>query len=746
MFTWLAGAVVKRRRTIVVTTVLVAAVAGAFGGGVARHLSSGGFEDPDSESVRTAALLEREFGSREPNLILLVTARAGTVEDPAVARVGRSVTAELAAERGIAQVVSFWGTGAPALKSDDGRQALVLANITGDEDRVNARAEELSPKYTRGSPTADVAVGGSAEVFRQVGETIEGDLARAEAIAFPITLVLLVLVFGSLVAASLPLAIGGMSILGAFLVLRVISEVTDVSIFALNLVTMLGLGLAIDYSLFIVSRFREELAASLGGHEAAARTVRTAGRTVAFSGLTVALSLAVLLVFPLGFLRSFAYAGMSVVLIAAVAAVVFLPALLAVLGPRVDKLALFKRRGKPAGEGFWHRIAVLVMRRPVPIATAVIALLVFLGTPFLRVEWGQPDDRVLPSDASAHVVSQEIRDNFTTNGANALSVVGPEAENPRTMTAEINRYAAELSAVDGVVAVEGLTGTYADGTRVAKPTRASGGFASNDRTWFSVQLGVEAFSERGEAVVDAVRTLEGPFDVTVAGPSAELVDQKDALFSRLPLAGVLIAVATFVLLFLMFGGVLVPIKAIALNLLSLTATFGAIVWIFQDGHLSGLLDFTPTGALDMTGPILMFCIAFGLSMDYEVFLLSRIKEEYDLTGDNTGSVALGLERTGRIVTAAAMLISVVFVAFVTSGVSFIKMFGVGLTLAVLVDATLVRATLVPAFMRLAGRANWWAPAWLRRIQRRFAIGESVDDDAAHSPGVAAEGGMRLSNP
>ncbi|MGH2747114.1 MAG: MMPL family transporter, partial [Actinomycetota bacterium] len=730
-----------------VATALLAAVAGVFGGGVAGHLSSGGFEDPNSESATTAALLEREFGAREPNLILLVTARAGTVENPTIARMGTELAAELASERGVEQVVSFWGTGAPALRSDDGTQALVLANIAGDEDQVNARVEELSPRYTRATPHAEIAVGGFAEIFRQVGETIEGDLARAEAIAFPITLVLLILVFGSLVAASLPLAIGGISILGAFFVLRLIAEITDVSIFALNLVTMLGLGLAIDYSLFIVSRYREEFAAGLGAHGAAARTVRTAGRTVAFSGLTVALSLAALLVFPLGFLRSFAYAGIAVVLIAGVAAVVFLPALLAVLGHRVDKLALFRRRTKPAGEGFWHRIAVLVMRRPIPIATAVIALLLFLGTPFLRAQWGQPDDRVLPSDASAHFVSQEIRENFPTNGANALSVLGAEGEDPRTLAAPIDEYASELSGLEGVVAVEALTGTYSDGALVAEPTPANSRFASNDRTWLSVQLGLEAFSEEGEDLVEAIRSLAAPFEVSVAGPSAELVDQKDALFGRVPVAGTLIAVATFVLLFLMFGGVLVPIKAIALNLLSLTATFGAIVWIFQDGHLSGLLDFTPTGTIDMTGPILMFCIAFGLSMDYEVFLLSRIKEEYDLTGDNTGSVALGLERTGRIVTAAALLISVVFVAFVTSGVSFIKMFGVGLTLAVLMDATLVRATLVPAFMRLAGRANWWAPAWLRRIQERFAINESVDAAEAMSrPGVTTEGGVGLSNP
>jgi RND superfamily putative drug exporter len=360
---------------------------------------------------------------------------------------------------------------------------------------------------------------------------------------------------------------------------------------------------------------------------------------------------------------------------------------------------------------------------------------VFLGTPFFSVQWGQADDRSLPEDASSHQVSQQIREGFDVNSANSLSVVAPGAGAGQVHIAD---YATRLSEVEGVFAVQSFSGTYANGRRVQGPDETSVRFANEDGgTWLSVIPAVEAFSDAGERFAKDVRAVPAPWDVQVAGPSAALVDTQDSIFSKVPLAGGLIAAATFVLLFLMFGSVLVPLKAIVLNMLSLTATFGALVWVFQDGNLSGILDFTPTGFLEVSTPILMFCIAFGLSMDYEVFLLSRVKEEYDRTGDNTASVALGLERTGRIVTAAALLLSIVFVATATSGVSIIKMFGIGLTLAVVADATLIRATLVPAFMRLAGRANWWAPGWLRRIHDRFGISESAPRaEAAPGGGVS----------
>jgi RND superfamily putative drug exporter len=530
------------------------------------------------------------------------------------------------------------------------------------------------------------------------------------------------------VAASLPLGIAGLAVVGTFCVLRVLASFTQVSIFALNLTTAMGMGLAIDYSLFVVSRYREELRAGAEPGDAIVRTVTTAGRTVIFSAVTVAVSLAAMLVFPLAFLRSFAYAGVAVVALAAVGAVVVLPAVLAVLGRRVDTLVLWHRAPKPEGTGFWHRVAMAVMHRPVVVSAVVIALLLVLGAPFLRIAFGLPDDRVLPASASSHQVQDAIRTRFSSNEASALSVV--VAGDVSNRSADVARYAADLSRAPGAARVDASTGSYISGQLVAPPNGASARFTGTTGTWLSVVPAVEPYSGAGETLVKAVRAVPAPFHVQVGGASAELVDSKSSLFSRVPLAGGLIALVTFVALFLMTGGVLVPVKAVVVNLLSLTATFGAMVWIFQDGHLSGLLDFTATGTIATTMPILMFCIAFGLSMDYEVFLLSRIKEEYDRTGDNVSSVALGLERTGRIVTAAAALLAVVFLAFATSHVTFIKLFGLGLALAVILDATLIRAVLVPAFMRLAGRANWWAPGSLRRVHARFGISESSDGPAA----------------
>ncbi|HEV8420475.1 MAG TPA: MMPL family transporter, partial [Actinomycetota bacterium] len=649
-------------------------LAGVFGGSVIQRLSNGGFTDPGSESERAEEILDGVFHAGNPNLVLLVTAREGTVDDPAVASAGTALTREVAAEPGIQQAFSYWSLGSPPpLRSTDSSQAILLARIAGDDDEIRDRVKELSPKYTRSGGPITVAVGGQAEVFRQVGTQVEEDLRKAESITFPIVLVLLILVFGSVVAAGLPLSIGALAVVGTLLVLQGISSLTDVSIFSLNLTTALGIGLGIDYSLFIVSRYREEMRHGLPPHEAVVRTVQTAGRTVLFSALTVAISLAALLIFPLFFLRSFAYAGIAVVALALFGAVVFLPALLAALGTNVDRLVLWHRTPKEVGEGVWHRIAMFVMRRPVPIAVAVIAFLALLGAPFLRATFGLPDDRVLPKTASSRQVQDQIRSNFSSGEASALSVVARVA--PATGDAEIDRYARSLSRLEGVARVDAVTGSYAQGQVVAPPGPASSRFAGTSSTWLSVVPAVEPFSGAGERLVHDVRSVAAPFETLVAGPSAQLADSKAAIFGRVPLAAGLIALVTFAVLFLMTGSVLVPVKALVLNLLSLSATFGAMVFLFQEGHFAGFLNFTATGTLDSAMPVLMFCIAFGLSMDYEVFLLSRIKEEHDKTGDNVGSVAAGLERTGRIVTAAAAILAVVFIAFATSEITFIKMFG-----------------------------------------------------------------------
>ncbi|HVE91906.1 MAG TPA: MMPL family transporter [Actinomycetota bacterium] len=723
--------VVRRRKVVLAASAVAIVVSAVLGAGVAERLSSGGFDDPGAESSEAARILESRFKTGDPNLVLLVTARQGSVDSSAVAAQGAALTEELSAERGIDQALSYWSLfSAPPLRSRDGRQALVLARMTGTEDEIDDRVEVLSQKYTRSTDAITVGVTGFAEVFRQIGTTIERDLARAEAIAIPVTLVLLVLVFGSVVAASMPLAVGIVAVIGTFLVLRIVASVTQVSIFALNLTTAMGLGLAIDYALFVVSRFREEMRNGMHPHDAVVRSVQTAGRTVAFSALTVAVSLAVLLLFPLAFLRSFAYAGIAVLALTGLGAVVVLPALLAVLGPRIDNLRILRREPKPVGEGFWHRVAMFVMRRPIPIGLAVVALLLFLGAPFLRIELGLPDDRVLPPEISSRRVSDEIRKGFESKEAGTVAVVAAESGPPRAVSSSIDSYATALSKVDGVSRVDAFTGFYVDGRKVAPAVpQLAQRFSAQASTWLAVVPSVEPLSERGERLVRAVRSVPSPFQVVVGGPSAQLVDAKETLLSRMPLAAGIIGVVTFVVLFLMFGSLLVPLKAVVLNLLSLTATFGAMVWIFQDGHLSGLLGFTAIGNIAISTPILMFCIAFGLSMDYEVFLLSRIKEEHDRTHDNQLAVAVGLERTGRLVTAAAALIAVVFLATATSKVSFIKLFGLGLTMAVIMDATLIRGALVPAFMRLAGEANWWLPKSLRRFHTRFGIRESGEPDA-----------------
>jgi RND superfamily putative drug exporter len=719
--------VTRHPRALLVASALFIAAAGALGAGVADHLSTGGFEDPASESTRAAARIERVFGIADPDVVLVVHARSGSVDDPAVQRAGSALTQALAGEKGVGRVDSYWSLGgAPPLRSFDGSKAMVLAHLEGSQNDKNHLLETLTPKYTGSSGAIQVSVGGFAEVFRQVTTQVEKDLVRAELIAVPILLLLLLFVFRSAVAAALPLGVGLVAVVGTLLILRLVAAVTEVSIFALNLTTGMGLGLGIDYSLFIVSRFREELGRGRPVDDAVVRTVATAGRTVLFSAIAVAASMSALLLFPIVFLKSFAYAGIPVVALASLGAIVTLPSLLTLIGPRIDSFSI-RKKGSGAAEGrAWHRIATFVMRRPLPIAAGGIVILLFLGAPFLGVEVGLPDDRVLPPGAAGRLVSDDIRASFAGNEAFALSVLadGVDAGESR---AELTAYAETLSRMSGIARVDSATGSYVGGKLLFESDLLSERFSADDATFLSVVLSpsIETQSPEAEAIVARIRAMESPFPIQVAGASATLVDGKAVVLSRFPFALGLIGLVTLVTLFLLFGSVLVPIKALVLNLLSLTATFGAMVWVFQEGHLAGALDFTPTGTLVLSNIILMFCIAFGLSMDYEVFLLSRIKEEHDRTGDNESSVALGLERTGRIVTAAAALIAVVFVAMLSSGVSFIKLFGMGLALAVIMDATLVRAALVPAFMKLMGSANWWAPPALRRVHERFGIREAT---------------------
>ncbi|GGX42871.1 MMPL family transporter [Streptomyces noursei] len=733
------GRLLVRRRVLVLVAALLAVAATVpIGGGVADRLSGGGFTDPAAESSKAAKFLSDRFGSGAPNLVLLART-SGSVDDPRAATAGRDLSRRLAQEPGVLSVASYWTTPhelASPLRARDGRSALVLLRLGGDEDRVRDIARELVPRFTGRQGVLTLSATGTAQVYVEVQNQSDQDLFRAEAYAAPVMLLILLFVFGSAVAAVLPLLIGVCSILGTFVVLRVLSELTSVSVYAINITTALGLGLAIDYSLFIVTRYREERARGLDTAEAVAQSVRTAGRTVLFSALTVALALSALLVFPLYFLRSFAYAGVAVVALSAVAALVVLPAVLGLLGPRIDALdarRLFRRGPRPGADhdtlagpaagtatrGFWHRLATGVMRRPVLCAAGVITLLVLLGLPFTRISFGVIDDRVLPISAPAHRTAQSVQEEFSSRETSALPVVLPTV-NGSADRDRIAAYAARLSTLPDVARVDTVTGSYAAGRQVVAASAAS--FAAGDASWLSVVPSVEPDSSAGVKLAERLRADSAPGPVLVGGEGAELADTRDALAARLPEAALIIGATTVVLLFLFTGSVLVPFKAVLLNLLSLTATFGAMVYVFQEGHLRSLVgDFTVTGSVDISIPVLMFCVAFGLSMDYEVFLLSRIKEVYIETGDNTQAVATGLERTGRLVSAAAVLVAVVMLALATSGITFLKLLGVGLALAVLLDATLVRGVLVPAVMRLAGRANWWAPPPLRRLHRKLGL-------------------------
>ena len=704
MFTRIAQFATRHPKRILAAAGLLLVLAGALGIHASNVLKPGGFTAPTSPSQVAQNRLDAYFGG-QPNLVLLVTARSGNVDDAAVAAVGRSITARLARSAGVDRVSSYWTTHSPALRSSDLTQGLVLGTVEGSDktagDRTKTLVKDFSVGASAGGPVT-VRFGGIMGTNDAVSTQIAKDLKLAEGIAIPVTFVLLVFAFGSVVAAALPIALGLLAIISTLAVLFLLGSVTDVSIYALNLTTAMGLGLAIDYALLMVSRYREELASGVPVGEAVQRAVATAGRTIVFSAGTVAAALAALLVFPVYFLRSFAYAGISVVAVSTASALIVLPALLAVLGTRVNALQVRKGRNLGRAESpFWRRIARTVMRRPWATGLPVVALLVVLGIPFLHVHFGTPDDRVLPTSSAARQVGDSLRSNFHADASNTLEIVTASAVSPGAAS----NYSQEIASIPGVVNVST--------------------FEQPQATWLHATIAPNSESGAAQHLVSEVRALPSPGGIRayVGGAAASLVDQKHDLGSRLPIAILLIVLTTFIVLFLFTGSVVLPLKALVLNALSLTAVFGALVWIFQDGHLSGVLGFTPL-PISTTMPLLLFCIAFGLSMDYEVFMLSRIKEMHDAGATNNEAVAGGLARTGRIVTTAAALLAVTFFAFGLSKVSFIQMFGIGTGISIVVDATLIRGVVVPAFMRLAGDANWWAPPPMRRLYRRIGAAET----------------------
>lgn len=746
-------------RRIISIALFVAVAAAIFGVPVANRLSASGFGDPNSESARATQLLTDQFGRSGNQMVFTVAAPDG-VTGPAARAVGIDIVDRLSDSPHATNVTSAWTAPAAAaadLVSKNGKIGLIVADITGSENDAMKYAQTLSDQLVPVAPIqpGDITVraGGVAMVNAQLTSQSQRDLLLMEAIAIPFSFLVLVWVFGGLMAAALPVAVGAMAIAGSMSVLRFITLGTDVSIFALNLSTAMGLALAIDYTLLIISRYRDELAGGAEADDALVRTVMTAGRTVLFSATTVALSMATMIVFPMHFLKSFAYAGVATVGFAALAALVVAPAAIALLGTRLDALdvrrpvrRLMKRpepTPRPLQQMFWYRWAKRVMRRSLPIGTAVVALLLLLGAPFLGVRWGFPDDRVLPTSASAHQVGDQLRNDLADDSATAVTAVIPDANG--LAPSDVDRYATDLSRVSDVSSVSAPTGTFVGGARVGPPSAPAG--EAKGSAFLTIATSVPLFTTASETQLDRLHSVPGPADrgVDFTGTAQVNRDSVNAITSRLPLALGLIAVITFVLLFLLTGSVVLPIKALVLNVLSLSAAFGALVWIFQDGHL-GALGTTSTGTLVANMPVLLFCIAFGLSMDYEVFLIARIREYWlhsesarsatpdgaRARADNDESVALGLARTGRVITAAALIMSISFAALIAAQAQVMRLFGLGLTLAVVVDATLVRMVLVPAFMHLMGRWNWWAPKPLRLLHRYIGIDEESRSLACES--------------
>jgi uncharacterized membrane protein YdfJ with MMPL/SSD domain len=724
----------RRRLTLGLTLVLVA-FAAVWGTGVFAKLSSGdNFTPPASQSQREANQAAQAFGRNDADVVVLYRSATMTVSDPGYRQ---AVTAALSGlpRADIARVTTYWSTGSPSLVSTDRHATYAVLQLTGADDAArhttyDAIKTELTPASLAASGVT-ARVGGTVPTEVAINNEVTADIAKAEGFSMPVLLILLLVIFGSLAAASLPVAIGGVAILGSFTVLRLLTMATTVSIYSVNITTILGLGLGIDYGLFVVTRFREELHRQPTVEQAVARTVATAGRTIAVSGATVALALTSLMLFPEDFLRSMGYGGVATVAVDMLAALTVLPALLAVLGYRVNALRIRRSVHRAAGDetsGGWYRLAHSVMRRPVVYATVIVIGLLALAAPFLRISWGGTDVRTLPAASTVRQVSQTLDRDFPVNSTAPIEAL---VTLPRTgATTALDAYLHRIEAIPGV------TGAQVTGVRGAEGT---GGDVTPGESIVRVDIGYapDTVSSAARHIVTQIRgTLPPPgATVLVGGTTAGLVDELASLGATLPWMALLVGVSTFVLLFLAFGSVVLPLKAIVMNVLSLSATFGVVVWIFQWGHLSSLLRFTPTGSIDPTMPILMLAIIFGLSMDYEVFLLSRIRERYDQTGDNTASVASGLQRTGGLITSLALLLIIVVGAFSASGITFIKLMGVGMIVALLVDATVVRVLLVPAIMRLLGRANWWAPRPLRRLYGRYGIKEETTKSAPVPAGV-----------
>ncbi len=697
MFEKLGHSIARRSKAIFLLSITAVLVFGTIGTQVFSRFDSGGYSDPGSDSAKVFEYLEERFEVKDPAVVIALESSAGSVDNETTVAAATALENELRSEPSAESVISYWSAGRnPAFKSTDGSAAYIFIYLKSDDfTEIDSLGGYYQDKYEGEYQDQRIRVSGGAVFANAINGRIQNDLKISEAISIPITFILLVLVFGALVASAMPLIIGVTAILGTFFGLYLLTLVTDVSVFALNLTTGLGLGLGIDYALLIVNRFREELRRGINREDAIVNTMKSAGKTVFYSGLTVVLTLISLTFFPMNFLKSMGYAGAIVVSLAVVGALIPLPALLMMLGEKVNKGVVRKSGLAPKEDGGWARLSRFVMRRPVPVVAFSLLLLGLMIAPLMNVKFSQVDMRVLPASDTAYQASAFIQEKFPGEESNPIEIIFPGGA---SNLEAVNSYAARLGQLENIV-------------RVGTPEVKDG----------SVRLvAIHSMAPRtpeAQDLINRIRSIDAPIEVLVGGVAADYADTQDGIAETLPWVLLWITITVLILLFLFTGSVLLPIKAILLNFLSLAATMGVMTWVFIDGNLNFLTgDFINTGALDTSTLVLVAIVAFGLSMDYEVFLLSRIKEEHDAGRSNVDSVALGLQKSARIITAAALILAVVFAAFMISGVTSIKSMGFGIAFAILLDATLIRAFLVPALMRLFGDWNWWAPKSLQRFR------------------------------
>lgn len=725
----LTAAALRHPRRAAVSGLLAALVMGAVLALLPAGLSPGGYVAQDTEATRADAQLAERFGAGLPDLVLRVRGTA-PADDAAVADAGLRLAEDVARRPGVKTVFSYWSEQDRRLLSRDRRSALVTVDLAGSEAQAVDTARTLVPQLTGRHGPLSVSATGASWTSVQVSQFSKSDLLRAELFGAPVVVLVLLVAFGSLAGALLPALVGGLAVAGTLAVLRLVAPYYPVSVFAPNLAAALGFGLAVDYALLVVTRHRDELAAGACVRDAATAAVRATSRAVFYSAATIFTCLAALLLFPLGFLRSIALAGMIVVAFSAAATMLLLPPVLLLLGERLRRPARpAGRRPRPAMP--WARLARAATRRPVLSASCAAGVLLCMLLPFGHVKFGPADARVLPADAEAHAVSRQISGEFDVPWNRTLQVLLPRTD-AFDHEPQLDAYARRLSTMAHVDLVDGPTGSYRDGRQLGAPGPSAALYTVPGATWLAV-VAAQTHAQDG-ALIDQLRTTPSPGERLVTGEPARQADTETALTERLPLAAGCVAAGVGLLLFLLTGSLVLPVKTFVVGLLSLGATFGALVTVFQDGHLLGLIGGgAPTGELILPVPLLMFCVAFGLGIDYEVFLLTRVLEEHSRGRLLKEAVVTGVAATSRVITVAAVLVALALLPLITSQLTILKMLGLGLALAVLVDATLVRGILVPAVMCLLGRANWWAPAPLARWHRRHTSGTAGPQPTGTAP-------------